>query len=145
MSPRIALCALLSIGAASSWALRSAAAPDTPAPPAGSGTAPPAHGTTSPAAPAAASTPVPKANPGSEDAKRERGERQGIVRLERAGQLLGLGMVLRSDGRILTALSALGHGNYVQARFDDGTLSPVRVVLSDRAWDLALLTPDGGP
>src|SRR5690606_19322722 len=52
--------------------------------------------------------------------------------------------VLRSDGRILTALSALGHGNHVEARFSDGNVLGVRVVSTDRAWDLALLAPDGG-
>jgi serine protease Do len=67
-----------------------------------------------------------------------------VVRLERAGHPLGLGAVLRSDGRILTALSALGHGNYVQARFADDSVLPVRVVATDRAWDLALVAPEGG-
>jgi serine protease Do len=52
--------------------------------------------------------------------------------------------VLRSDGRILSALSALGHGNFVQARFADGSTLGLRVVHSDRASDLALLAPDGG-
>jgi S1-C subfamily serine protease len=65
------------------------------------------------------------------------------VRLERGGRRIGLGAVLRNDGRILTALSAIGHGNYIQARFSDGSLSSVRVVASDRPWDLALLTPEG--
>lgn len=70
--------------------------------------------------------------------------RQGVVRLERGGRTLGLGAVLRSDGRILTALSALGHGNFIQARFADGSTLPARVVASDRVWDLALLAPEGG-
>ncbi|HKO93059.1 MAG TPA: trypsin-like peptidase domain-containing protein, partial [Polyangiaceae bacterium] len=70
--------------------------------------------------------------------------RPGIVRLERAGSRLGLGMVLRSDGRILTSLSALGHGNYLRARFFDEHVLPVNVVATDRTWDLALLAPDGG-
>ena len=70
--------------------------------------------------------------------------RPGIVRLERAGGRLGFGMVLRSDGRILTSLSALGHGNYLRARFADDHVLPVHVVATDRAWDLALLAPDGG-
>ena len=69
--------------------------------------------------------------------------RAGIVRLERAGTRLGFGMVLRSDGRILTALSALGHGNYLRARFSDEHVLAVHVVATDRAWDLALLTPMG--
>jgi serine protease Do len=66
------------------------------------------------------------------------------VRLERSGRALGLGAVLRSDGRILSALSPLGHGNFVQARFADGSTLGVRVVHGDRASDLALLAPDGG-
>jgi len=70
--------------------------------------------------------------------------RPGIVRLERAGSRLGFGMVLRSDGRILTSLSALGHGNYLRARFSDEHVLGVHVVATDRTWDLALLEPDGG-
>jgi S1-C subfamily serine protease len=72
------------------------------------------------------------------------GVRQGVARLERAGRSIGLGAILRSDGRILTALSALGHGNDVRARFADDTTLPVRVVQTDRARDLALLAPEGG-
>jgi S1-C subfamily serine protease len=70
--------------------------------------------------------------------------RPGIVRLERGGRRIGFGVVLRSDGRILTALSAIGHGNYVRARFSDDHVLGVRVVESDRSWDLALLAPEGG-
>ena len=66
------------------------------------------------------------------------------MQLERAGRVLGQGAVLRSDGRILSALSPLGHGNFIQARFADNSLLAVRVVASDRAWDLALLAPAGG-
>lgn len=101
------------------------------------------------AAPAAAPVPVAPA-PAAPRAPQGTGlgnaaeVRQGLVRLERAGRPLGMGAVLRSDGRILTALSALGHGNYVQARFADGSMLGVRVVHSDRVWDLALLAPEGG-
>jgi S1-C subfamily serine protease len=66
------------------------------------------------------------------------------VRLERGGRPIGMGSVLRSDGRILSALSALGHGNFIEARFADGSVLGVRVVQTDRAWDLALLAPEGG-
>lgn len=52
-------------------------------------------------------------------------------------------MVLRGDGRILTALSALGHGNFVRARFADDSVHAVRVVASSRPWDLALLVVEG--
>jgi serine protease Do len=62
--------------------------------------------------------------------------------LERAGKALGVGTVLAGDGRILTALSALGpHGNNLDARFADGSVSRVRVGHTDRGWDLALLIP----
>jgi serine protease Do len=47
--------------------------------------------------------------------------------------------VLSGDGRIVTALSAVGHGNDVTARFSDGATLPVSVVATDRKWDLALL------
>jgi serine protease Do len=67
--------------------------------------------------------------------------RDGIVVLERGGKALGMGSVLAGDGRILTALSSLGHGNDVDARFADGSVSRVRVGHSDRGWDLALLIP----
>ncbi len=68
--------------------------------------------------------------------------RRGVVVLERAGRPLGLGAVLEGDGRILTALSAVGNGNFVTARYHDGQQSPVKLVHSDRAWDLALLAPE---
>ncbi len=126
--------------ASSPRALASPAAPASPAKPASPATpaspaapAPAASSAKSSAASAAPVTPVSAANP-----------RPGIVRLERGGRRLGFGVVLRSDGRILTALSALGHGNFVRARFHDDHVLAVRVVASDRAWDLALLAPEGG-
>jgi serine protease Do len=67
--------------------------------------------------------------------------RQGVVVLERSGKVLGLGTVLNGDGRILTALSPLTHGNHVDARYADGSVTQVRIGHSDRAWDLALLIP----
>jgi len=67
--------------------------------------------------------------------------RNGVVILQRGGKPIGLGMVLAGDGRVLTALSVLGHGNNVDARFADGTVSSVRVERTDRAWDLALVVP----
>ncbi len=70
--------------------------------------------------------------------------RQGVVLLERQGKPIAVGTVLKGDGRILTALSSLGHGNGVDARFADGSVSQVRVGHSDRAWDLALLVPQNG-
>lgn len=70
--------------------------------------------------------------------------RDGVVVLERAGKVIGVGSVLSGDGRILTALSSLGHGNNVDARFADGSVSNVKVGHTDRAWDLALLVPQNG-
>jgi len=67
--------------------------------------------------------------------------REGIVLLERAGKVIGVGSVLSGDGRILTALSSLGHGNNIDARFADGSVSQVKMGHSDRVWDLALLVP----
>jgi serine protease Do len=67
-----------------------------------------------------------------------------VVVLERAGKPVALGTVLQGDGRIMTALSALGNGNNLDARFADGSVSRVRVGHSDRAWDLALLVPQNG-
>jgi len=67
--------------------------------------------------------------------------RQGVVVLERGGKVLALGSVLNGDGRILTALSPLTHGNNIDARYADGSVTQVRLGHSDRAWDLALLVP----
>lgn len=70
--------------------------------------------------------------------------RNGVVTLERKGKPIGLGTVLQGDGRILTALSNVGHGNGIDARLPDGSLMPLRMGHSDRAWDLALLVPQSG-
>lgn len=69
---------------------------------------------------------------------------RGVVVLSRAGIPVGLGAVLGGDGRILTALSPLGSGNDLDARFADGTTSKVKLGHHDRAWDLALLVPQSG-
>jgi serine protease Do len=91
--------------------------------------------TTTPAAAPAAAAPTPPPN------TVERA-RQGVVVLERQGRPLAFGAVLDGDGRILTALSPLGHGNYISVRYHDGTVLPVKLVHSDRVWDLALLLPE---
>jgi serine protease Do len=67
----------------------------------------------------------------------------GVVRLERAGKPIGMGTLLSGDGRILTALSPLTHGNQIDARYPEGQVIHVKISYSDRAWDLALLTPEG--
>jgi serine protease Do len=84
---------------------------------------------------AAAGTPAPAAPNSVERA------RQGVVVLERRGTPLALGAVLEGDGRILSALSPLTNGNFLSARYSDGALVPLKLVHSDRGWDLALLAP----
>jgi serine protease Do len=92
--------------------------------------------------------PGPAAAPAPAQAKKELTleERalRGVVTIERAGQPLGLGAVLMGDGRILTALSPLGPGNDLDARFPDGAVVRVKLGHHDRAWDLALLVPQSG-
>jgi serine protease Do len=99
-------------------------APPTPPPPAATAPTPPA--------PVAAPNSVEKA-------------RQGVVVIERQGRALALGVVLDGDGRILTALSPLSNGNFLSARYHDGVVAPLKLVHSDRGWDLALLTATATP
>jgi serine protease Do len=101
-------------------------APPLPAPGAKGGAPPPAA--------------APVANP-QDPIERAR---RGVVTIERAGEQLALGSVLRNDGRVLTALSSLGDGNSLTVRFPDGTVVPARVGHRDRVWDLALLVPQVG-
>ena len=97
-----------------------------------------------PAAAPAPSAPATPAVPASAGTSSAAPPRPGIVRLERAGHRIGFGVVLRADGRILTSLSAIGSGNFVKARFSDDHVLGVKVVETDRTWDLALLAPEGG-
>lgn len=69
---------------------------------------------------------------------------RGVVMLLRGSTQVALGTVLAGDGRILTALSPLGSGNDLDARFPDGSLVRVKLGHHDRAWDLALLVPQKG-
>ena len=69
---------------------------------------------------------------------------RGIVVIQRAGQVVGLGTVLAKDGRILTALSNLGSGNDLEAKFADDSVTKLKVGHHDRIWDLALLVPQSG-
>lgn len=89
-----------------------------------------------PATPPAASAATPPA-----PANTVEGARQGVVVVQRQGKPLALGVVLEADGRILTALSPLTSGNFLNARYADGSVAPLKLVHSDRAWDLALLAP----
>lgn len=69
---------------------------------------------------------------------------KGVVVLQRAGQVVGLGTILDGDGRILTALSPLGTGNDLEAKFADNSVQKVKIGHSNRIWDLALLVPQAG-
>ncbi|MFO0552536.1 MAG: S1C family serine protease [Polyangiaceae bacterium] len=66
---------------------------------------------------------------------------KGVVIIQRAGQAIGLGTILNNDGRILTALSPLGAGNDLEARYPDDTVQKLKLGHHDRVWDLALLVP----
>ena len=98
----------------------------------------------------AALPPAPAADPQSStaEAKKEPSVEEkaarGVVVIERAGQQISLGAVLAGDGRILAALSPLGSGNDLEARFADGTVVRVKLGHHDRTWDLALLVPQSG-
>ncbi len=97
------------------------------------------------AKPAPAGAGHPAADPkNAKDAAPEERALRGVVAIERGGQALALGGVLSGDGRILTALSPLGHGNDLEARFADGTTAKVKLGHHDRTWDLALLVPQSG-
>jgi len=112
-----------------------------PAPP-----APVAPPVAAPAAPPTAAAPAGAAKPSSKlPAPKSPIEAavQQIVMLERGGRPIAVGIPLNNDGRILTALSSLTHGNQIVARYPEGQLIPVKLSHSDRGWDLALLTPLG--
>jgi serine protease Do len=111
-------------------------APTAPAPQPAPPPVPPAP---APATPGAAPVALPAPPNTFEQA------RQGVVVIQRQGRPLALGVVLDGDGRILTALSALGNGNYLTARYADGAIVPLKLLHSDRGWDLALLAPTPPP
>jgi serine protease Do len=67
--------------------------------------------------------------------------RRGIVQVEQGGRPLGVGTVLLNDGRVLTALSALGTVEQPDIRYADGTVVKAKIGHKDKAWDLALLIP----
>jgi serine protease Do len=70
--------------------------------------------------------------------------RRGVVSIERAGEVIGLGTVLGEDGRILTALSPLNDGNNLAIRYPDGSAVKAKVGHSNRLWDMAMLVPQVG-
>jgi serine protease Do len=69
---------------------------------------------------------------------------RGVITVERDSHVLGVGTVLAGDGRILTALSALGPSDIADVRYSDGSVVHARVGHKDKAWDLALLVPLSG-
>lgn len=68
--------------------------------------------------------------------------RRGVVAIQRNGVPTAVGTVLSGDGRILTALSALGGGEGADVRYADGTSVHAKVERSDKTLDLALLLPE---
>jgi serine protease Do len=68
--------------------------------------------------------------------------RRGVVAIQRNGVPAAVGTVLSGDGRILTALSALGGGEGADVRYADGTSVHAKVERADKAFDLALLLPE---
>ena len=52
--------------------------------------------------------------------------------------------MLLKDGRVLTALSALGNVEQPEIRYADGTVVKAKIGHKDKAWDLALLIPQTG-
>ena len=121
--------------------------PAVPAPPPAAAAAPappPAVAPAPPSASAAAAPGAPKAGAKVPAAKNPiETAAQQVVMLERGGRPIAIGIPLNGDGRILTALSPLTHGNQIVAHYPEGQLIPVKLGYSDRAWDLALLTPMG--
>ncbi|HYP78479.1 MAG TPA: PDZ domain-containing protein [Polyangiaceae bacterium] len=156
MPPAILICALFaSLGARAQPNPANAARPVVvPVPVAAAPAAPPAPA--QPAAPASAPAPAASSTAvGSAPSSKPAGKLpaaksppeaavQQLVRLERGGRPIAVGIPLNGDGRIVTALSPLTHGNQIVAHYPEGQMIPVKLSHSDRAWDLALLTPLGG-
>ena len=130
---------VLTLGLAGAPTVASAAPPPLPALPGGGG-APPAA--PPPAAPANG-TPVPASNGAPTEASGFTADqvRRGIVQVEQGGRPLAIGTVLLNDGRVLTALSALGGVEQPEIRYADGSVVKAKIGHKDKAWDLALLIP----
>ncbi len=132
-------------------ALAAPPAPPLPAPRASQPTAPAGptaqagptgQASAKPTSPASAEAAAAPATTG--DALPAERVRRGIVQVEQNGRPLGVGTVLANDGRVLTALSALGASEQPEVRYADGTVVKTRIGHKDRAWDLALLVPQTG-
>ncbi|MEO7110707.1 MAG: trypsin-like peptidase domain-containing protein [Polyangiaceae bacterium] len=70
--------------------------------------------------------------------------RRGIVALERDNRLVAIGTVLQGDGRIVTALSALGPSDKIDIHYSDNHVVHAKVAHRDKDWDLALVVPLSG-
>ncbi len=112
---------------------------ESPTSAAGATTAPlpalPATGGAAPVPAAGAGAGAEGKGPASDEPKK------GIVLIEQGGRLLGIGTILKGDGRVLTSLTALGGLEQVDVRYTDGTVTRARLGHKDRTWDLALLIP----
>lgn len=92
-------------------------------------------------APAAPAAPAAAPAPASADADKLR---RGVVQVEQGGRPIAVGTVLANDGRVITALSALGAIDNPEIRFADNTVVKAKVGHKDKSWDLALLVPQSG-
>ncbi|MFO0670847.1 MAG: S1C family serine protease [Polyangiaceae bacterium] len=69
--------------------------------------------------------------------------RRGLVAVEQGGRITGVGVVLGTDGRILSSLSA-ATGDDVNVKLPDGRTVRAKVGHRDKAMDLALLVLQSG-
>jgi serine protease Do len=70
--------------------------------------------------------------------------RKGVVQIEQGGRPIAVGTVLSRDGRVLTALSALGTAETLDLRYADNSVVKAKLGHKDKGWDLALLVPQTG-
>lgn len=96
-----------------------------------------------PVGPAGSPAPAgaPAIAPGAEDKGSD--VRRGLVAVEQGGRVAGVGVVLGTDGRILTSLSAVA-GEDVTVKLPDGRTVRARVGHRDKSLDLALLVLQTG-
>lgn len=88
--------------------------------------------------------PDPSAKPRLPEAQLADLVSRGVVGVYVQGKRVALGAVLHGDGRVLTALSALGGASDVELRRADGSRAPAKVLHRDANVDLALLVPQSG-
>ena len=62
--------------------------------------------------------------------------------VEQLKRPVAMGFVLAGDGRVLTALSPIGSGNSLSARYANGETKRLRVSASHRGMNVALLSPE---